>query len=108
MSSQDNSEDRITKPVPTQNEPPSTTDIRSCVQDLESKILRKITERSDAKADDLVVQGSKTSTISVNGELTDRYDDKTFDAALSYLKQEVEMLMKKRKLQSENEFGSAN
>ena len=86
MSSQDNSDDRITMPEPAQNDPPSTTDIRSCVQDLESKILRRITERSDAKADHGIVQGSKTNTISVNGELTDRYDDKTFDAALNYLK----------------------
>ena len=86
MSSQDNSEDRIIKPEPAQKLPPTTIDISSCVDDLQSKILKRITEKSDTKMDYLIVQGSNTSTISVNGEMTDRYDDKTFDAALSYLK----------------------
>ena len=45
-----------------------------------------------------------TETLSMTG----KYDDKTFDAALNYLKQEVEMLMQKRKMNAENEYGPGN
>ena len=83
-----------------------TDEIRSCVDDLESKILRKLTGKSETKMQ--TVQNTEAGMTSETLSITGKYDDKTFDAALNYLKQEVEMLMQKRKMNSENEYGPGN